>query len=109
MIQVSIVADVPLTRATAPAAPISPIDQRTGDPRFAKRYARRRAELNPDDAEPHDLPDSLVAADPTRALIEGLDRLRVTNLIRPVDIEYSNAVRAMKAYRESTDRIERQE
>ena len=50
-----------------------------------------------------------MAADPTKALIEGLDRLRVTNLIRPADIEYSNAVRAMKAYRESTDRIERQE
>lgn len=102
-------ADVPLTRATAPAAPISPIDQRTGDPRFARRYARRRAELHADEAEPQDLPDSMVAVDPTKALIEGLDRLRVTNLIRPADVEYSNAVRAIKAYRESTDRIQRQE
>lgn len=102
-------ADVPLSRATAPAAPISPIDQRTGDPRFARRFARRRAELQTDEAEPHDLPDSNVAADPTKALLEGLDRMRVTNLIRPADIEYSNAVRAMKAYRESTDRIERGE
>ena len=102
-------ADVPLTRATAPMAPISATDQRSGDPRFARRIARRRSELIADEAEPQDLPDSKVAADPAQALLEGLDRLRVTNLIRPADIEYSNALRAMKAYRESTDRIERPE
>ena len=102
-------ADVPLTRATAPMAPISATDQRSGDPRFGRRVARRRAELHAEDAEPQDLPDSRVAADPAQALLEGLDRLRVTNLLLPADIEYSNAVRAMKAYRQSTDRIERQE
>ena len=102
-------ADVPLTRATAPTAPIAATDQRSGDPRFARRYARRRAEVVADEAEPHDLPSSIVSADPAQALLEGLDRLRVTNLIRPADIEYSNALRAMKAYRESTDRIERPE
>lgn len=100
-------ADVPLTRATAPMAPIPATDQRSGDPRFARRFARRRSELIADEAEPQDLPDSQVAADPAQALLEGLDRLRVINLIRPADIEYSNAVRAMKAYRQSTDRIER--
>ena len=100
-------ADVPLTRATAPAAPIAAIDQRSGDPRFARRFARRRAELIADEAEPQDLPPAIVSVDPAQALLEGLDRLRVTNLVRPADIEYSNALRAMKAYRESTDRIER--
>lgn len=100
-------ADTPLTRPTAPTAPIAALDQRGADGRFARRYSRRRSELREEEAEPHDLPDSVIVTDPTQALIEGLDRLRVTNLVCPADAEFTTALRAMKAYRKATDRIER--
>ena len=64
--------------------------------------------VNEEEAEPHDLPDSVIAKDPTQALIEGLDRLRVTSQVCPADAEFTTALRAMKAYREATDRIERE-
>ena len=102
--------DTSLTRPIEPMAPMAPIaalDQRGAGGRFARRFSKRRAELHEEEAEPHDLPDSVIAKDPAQALIEGLDRLRVTNLVRPADAEYTTALRAMKAYRKATDRIER--
>jgi hypothetical protein len=102
-------ADTPLTPPAAAMAPIAALGQGDGKERFARRFAKRQAQLRAeDDAEPHELPASIIAADPTQALIEGLDRLRVTNLVRPADAEFTTALRAMKAYRKATDRIERE-
>lgn len=96
-------ADVPLTRPTAPTAPIAATDQRASDPRFARRYARRRAELAAEDEdEPHDLPPSVLVTDPAQDLLEALDRLRVTNAVRPAELEYAKALRALKAYQDPT-------
>jgi len=99
----SIMADIPLTRPTAPLSPIAASDQRAGDPRFARRVAKRRAELIAEDLDVAAVPDSplVVVRDPTTALLEGLDRLRVTNHLRPADSEYLKALRAMQAYRDA--------
>ncbi len=95
-------AEVPLTGPPSPTAPIAASDQRSGDPRFARRVARRKAELVEDELAPHELPPTATRPDPVQGLLEGLDRLRVTNVVRPAELEYAKAVRAMKAYQDPT-------
>jgi hypothetical protein len=90
----------PITR------PVTPIgDQRNGPGRFARRLARRQAGLDDDEVheyEAHTLPSEAVRVDPAIPLLEALDRLRVTNVVRPADLEYVRTLRALKAYQDPT-------
>jgi hypothetical protein len=91
-------------------SPISPIgDQRNGPNRFARRLARRRADLagqsdeHDDDLVPQDAaPETTATAQP---LLEALDRLRVTQELRPADLEYAMVMRGLRAYQDPTTRI----
>jgi hypothetical protein len=92
--------------------PVTPIgDQRSGTGRFARRLARRQAGLPEDEEESGQYPvqalPSAPGADPAQPLLEALDRLRVTNQVRPVDLEYARTLRAMKAYQDPTTAIYR--
>lgn len=83
--------------------PITPIgDQRPGTGRFARRLAQRRTALHRevDEEEFHDLPPTAWQVDPSQPLLEALDRLRVTNEMRPAELEHAKAMRALKAYQE---------
>ena len=91
--------------STRPVAPIA--DQQSEAWRFARRLARRRADLadtdaEDDDLEPADLPSAAVGTDPAQALLDALDRLRVTQDVRPADQEYAAAVRKLRAYQDPT-------
>jgi hypothetical protein len=90
----------PITR------PVTPIgDQRNGPGPFARRLARRQAGLEEEEVhefEAHTLPSEAVRLDPAMPLLEALDRLRVTNVVRPADLEYVRTLRALKAYQDPT-------
>ena len=97
----------PITR------PVTPIgDQRNGqEGRFARRLARRQAGLEDEEAHEYQaqvVPVEAVPLDPAMPLLEALDRLRVTNVVRPADLEYVRALRALKAYQDPTTAIYRQ-
>jgi hypothetical protein len=97
------------TPITRPVTPIG--DQRNGQSPFARRLARRRAGLA--DAGAHEYqadaePIGAMALDPAMPLLEALDRLRVTNVVRPADLEYVRMLRAVKAYQDPTTAIYRQ-
>jgi hypothetical protein len=92
--------------STRPVAPIA--DQQSEARRFARRVGRRRADLagaevTDDDLEPTDLPSAVPGGtDPAQALLDALDRLRVTQDARPADQEYAAVVRKLRAYQDST-------
>lgn len=96
----------PITR------PVTPIgDQRNGQGRFARRLARRQAGLEDDEVheyQAHTVPIDTVPLDPVMPLLEALDRLRVTNVVRPVDLECARTLRALKAYQDPTTAIYRE-
>ena len=95
---------------TSPVTPIG--DKRNGQAgRFARRLARRQAGLPDEDVHEYQAdtaPVAEVAFDPALPLLEALDRLRVTNVVRPADLEYVRALRALKAYQDPTTAIFRQ-
>ncbi len=101
---------VPFINPPATVAPIPEIaEQRPDERRFGRRLARRRAQLRDDDDgldqhEPHPLAGRF-PVDPAQPLLEALDRLRVTQDLRPVEHEYARALRAVKAYQDPTTRI----
>ena len=91
------------TPITNPVTPLG--DQRNGQGRFARRLARRQAGLEDDEAheyQAHTVPVEAVPLDPAMPLLEALDRLRVTNVVRPADLEYVRTLRALKAYQDPT-------
>ena len=82
-------------------------EQRPDADRPGRRLPRRRISpwVEEDDHAPHDLPTVVERPDPAQPLLEALDRLRVTHEVRPVELEYAKAVRAMKAYHDQTTRV----
>lgn len=74
-------------------------------PSSKPRYARQRKPFDGSEAFSEELdypPTQVPPPDPNRPLLEALDRLRVVE--RPVDQEYANTLRAMKAYQDQTTR-----
>ena len=94
---------------TQPTNPIG--DQRPGTDRHPRRLPRRRISpwTDEDDHTPHDLPAVPERPDPAQPLLEALDRLRVTHEVRPAELEFAKALRAMKAYQDPTTRFYRAE
>ena len=70
-------------------------------------YQRRRQHDSPRERERDSqdyLPTTVEAPDPNQPLYEALDRIRAVE--RPADVEYLNAIKAVKAY-EQTERTVR--
>ncbi len=93
----------------SPLAPnrVNPVGDRPGQEAGTGRFARKKQEQNEDKPPfvPLQPPPSTAASEPTplaSPLLEALDRLRATQAMRPVDLEYQRILRGTKAYQSET-------
>ena len=89
----------------SPLAPnrVNPVGDRPDQEAGTGRFARKKQDKNEDKPAfvPLQPPPSTVASEPTplsSPLLEALDRLRATQAMRPVDLEFQRLLRGTKAY-----------